>query len=102
MLKTDGVSSTIMFVKTDDQNKPLHKKWSSTINCIGEGVSYVEKLINKVKKNTWHIESYSKSSYIFTGYEVILTDTNVVTWANGSEYKLMEHHHILNHHLKVQ
>ena len=30
-------------------------------------------------------------NYLFTGYEVILTDTNVVTWANSSEYKLMEH-----------
>ena len=47
MLKTDGVSSTIMFVRTDDQYEPLHKKWSSTINCTGEGVSYVEKLTNK-------------------------------------------------------
>ena len=47
MLKTDGVSSTIMFVRTDDQYEPLHKKCSSTINCTGEGVSYVEKLTNK-------------------------------------------------------
>ena len=47
MLKTDGVSSTIMFVRTDDQYEPLHKKWSSTINCTGEGISYVEKLTNK-------------------------------------------------------
>ena len=47
MLKTDGVSSTIMFVRTDDQHEPLHKKWSSTINCTGDGVSYIEKVTNK-------------------------------------------------------
>ena len=43
MLKTDGVCSTIMFVRTDEQNKPLHKIWSSSINCTGDGVSYVRK-----------------------------------------------------------
>ena len=47
MLKTDGVSSTIMFVRTDDQYVPLHKSWSSKINCTGEDISYIEKLENK-------------------------------------------------------
>jgi len=43
MIKTDGVSCCVLFVKTDEMGNPLSKTWQNKKCCQEENIDYVEK-----------------------------------------------------------
>lgn len=42
MIRTDGVSCCVLFVKVDEQGKPLHKSWAKKECCQEEQTKYIE------------------------------------------------------------
>jgi len=50
MLRTDGISCCILFVKVDSNGKPLSKTWQNKQCCQEENVDYIEKAnVNDIK-----------------------------------------------------
>jgi len=52
MIRTDGISCCILFVKVDANRKPLSKTWQNK-QCCQENIDYITKRIKKLDVKQW-------------------------------------------------
>jgi hypothetical protein len=70
MLRTDGISCCILFVKVDSNGKPLSKTWQNKQCCQEENVDYIEKAnIDDIKNKKFIVADPNMSDLIYCGYK---------------------------------
>jgi hypothetical protein len=69
MIRTDGTSCCILFVRVDDKGKPLSKTWANKKCCQEENVNYIEKfeLIQELKNMKIACADPGKSDLLYCG-----------------------------------
>jgi hypothetical protein len=73
MIRTDGISCCILFVRVDVNGKPLSKTWQNKKCCQEENIDYIEKAnIDNIKNKKFICADPNMSDLIYCGYK----DTN--------------------------
>jgi len=70
MIRTDGISCCILFVKVDANGKPLSKTWQNKQCCQEENINYIEKEnIEEIKNKKFICVDPNMSDLIYCGYK---------------------------------
>lgn len=70
MIRTDGISCCILFVRVDINGKPLSKTWQNKQCCQEENINYIEKSnIDDIKNKKFVCADPNYSDLIYCGYK---------------------------------
>ena len=70
MIRTDGISCCILFVKVDANGKPLSKTWQNKQCCQEENIDYIEKAnLDEIKNKKFVCADPNMSDLIYCGYK---------------------------------
>ena len=70
MIRTDGISCCILFVKVDANGKPLSKTWQNKQCCQEENIDYIEKSnLDEIKDKKFICTDPNMSDLIYCGYK---------------------------------
>ena len=70
IIRTDGISCCILFVKVDANGKPLSKTWQNKQCCQEENIDYIEKAnIDDIKHKKFVCADPNFSDLIYCGYK---------------------------------
>ena len=68
MIRTDGISCCILFVRVDGLGKPLSKTWQNKKCCQEENIDYIEKAnINNIKNKNFVCADPNHADLIYCG-----------------------------------
>ena len=70
MIRTDGISCCILFVRVDKNGKPISKTWQNKQCCQEENIDYIEKTnIEDIKNKKFICADPGMSDLIYCGYK---------------------------------
>jgi len=70
IIRTDGISCCILFVKVDANGKPLSKTWQNKQCCQEENIDYIEKAnLNEIKDKKFICADPNMSDLIYCGFK---------------------------------
>jgi len=70
IIRTDGISCCILFVKVDANGKPLSKTWQNKQCCQEENIDYIEKAnLNEIKDKKFICADPNMNDLIYCGFK---------------------------------
>jgi len=70
MIRTDGISCCILFVRVDKNEKPLSKTWQNKKCCQEENINYIEKAnVEEIKNKKIICCDPGMSDLLYCGYK---------------------------------
>ena len=70
MIRTDGISVCILFIRVDVNGKPLSKTYQNKKCCQEENIDYIEKAnIEEIKNKKFVCADPNMSDLIYCGYK---------------------------------
>ena len=89
MIRTDGISCCILFVRVNSNGKPLSKTWANKKCCQEENIDYIEKAnIDDIKNKKFVVADPNHADLIYCGYKD--TNNNLTTFRYTQNQRRLE------------
>lgn len=89
MIRTDGVSCCILFIRVDENKKQLSKTWQNKKCCQEENINYIENTcVDDIKHKKIIVAHPNYSDLIYCGYKDI--NNNLITFRYTQNQRRLE------------